>query len=201
MLVGKRAGRDSCRQEDINALMLKLAREGRRVVRLKSGDPMIFGRGGEEIAALDAAGIPVEIVPGITTAQAVAAATGISLTHRDHARSVRYVTGHGRDGALPADMDWRGLADPATTLVVYMGARTAGAISHRLRREGLPPRTPALAMCAVGHTQQRRWRGPIEDLANGIATLDHDAPIIIAIGDALAQRAVVRTQGEDARAA
>src|SRR6185295_6062475 len=94
MMVGKRGGRVSCRQEDINALMIKLARQGKRVVRLKSGDPMIFGRAGEEIAELSAAGISVEVVPGITSALALAARLGVSLTHRDLAHSVRFVTGH-----------------------------------------------------------------------------------------------------------
>jgi uroporphyrin-III C-methyltransferase/precorrin-2 dehydrogenase/sirohydrochlorin ferrochelatase len=117
MLVGKRGGRDSCRQEDINAMMVSLANAGRHVVRLKGGDPMIFGRAGEEIARLEAEGIPVSVVPGVTAALAMAASLGVSLTHRDCARSVRFVTGHGRDGALPADIDWRAVADPATTTI------------------------------------------------------------------------------------
>src|SRR5690606_29981220 len=123
MLVGKRGGRDSCRQEDINDLMVKLAGQGKHVVRLKSGDPMIFGRAGEEIERLQAEGIPVEIVPGITSAIAMASALGVSLTHRDCARSVRFVTGHAKDGTLPRDIDWRALADPVTTTIFYMGAR------------------------------------------------------------------------------
>ena len=190
MLVGKRAGRESCRQEDINALMLKLSREGRRVVRLKSGDPMVFGRAGEEIEALRGAGVPHDVVPGVTTAQALAASLNVSLTHRRAARSLRFVTGHGANGELPADLDWRGLADASTTLVVYMGARTAPLIAERLIAEGLPPRTPAIAASAVARPEQRTWHGAVADLAAGVATLDHAQPIVIAIGDAMGEAAV-----------
>ena len=189
MLVGKRAARESCRQEDINALMLKLAREGRRVVRLKSGDPMVFGRAGEELDALRAAGIPHDVVPGVTAAFALAAALELSLTHRQLARSVRFVTGHGANGRLPADLDWRGLADPATTLIVYMGARTAPLLAERLRAEGLPPDTPALAATDVARPEQRHWSGTLATLARGLETLDPDRPTILAIGDAVGRAA------------
>ena len=143
MMVGKRARGPSCSQSDINALMLKLARQGKHVVRLKSGDPMIFGRAGEEIEELQAAGVPVEVVPGVSTANALAASIGVSLTHRDHAQSVRFVTGHARTGELPADLDWRGLADGRTSLVFYMGGRTGPRIAiapHRGRACALHPR-------------------------------------------------------------
>ena len=189
MLVGKRAGRESCRQEDINALMLKLAgpgpQGGKRVVRLKSGDPMVFGRAGEEIEALRAASIPHAVVPGVTTAQALAASLNISLTHRQHARSIRFITGHGANGQLPSDHDWSALADPATTLVVYMGARTAPLIAERLIDEGMPPHTPTVAAASVGRTEQQSWHGTLAALAAGVQTLPHDQPIVIAIGNAL----------------
>ena len=198
MLVGKRAGKESCRQEDINALMLKLARQGKRVVRLKSGDPMVFGRAGEEIEALAAAGIAHEVVPGITAAQGLAATLGISLTHRRHARSLRFVTGHGADGRLPADLDWRSLADPATTLIVYMGARTAAGIAERLIGEGMAPDTPAIAAAAVAQAEQRVWTGPLHALGGGVDTLPGDQPILLAIGDAMNGAAADRatTDGE-----
>jgi uroporphyrin-III C-methyltransferase/precorrin-2 dehydrogenase/sirohydrochlorin ferrochelatase len=109
--VGKRAGRPSCRQDDINELMVKFARQGMQVVRLKSGDPMIFSRAGEEIAHLDARNIPVDVVPGVTAGLALAATLGLSLTHRDFARSLRFVTGHSRHGDLPRDLDWGAVAD------------------------------------------------------------------------------------------
>src|SRR5690606_3392838 len=121
---------------------------------LKSGDPMIFGRAGEEIAELDAHGIAYEVVPGITAGLALAAALGASLTHRDHARSVRFITGHSRHGGLPCDVDWRAVADPTATTIFYMGGRTAGAIAERLAAEGLGRKTPAAVAAELGRPQQ-----------------------------------------------
>ena len=120
MLVGKTGYRPSCKQDDINALMVALAKAGKRVVRLKSGDPMIFGRAGEEIEALERAGIPFEIVPGITAAQGAAASLKVSLTQRGRARRVQFITGHAHDGRLPEDLDLAALADPQRTTAVYM---------------------------------------------------------------------------------
>lgn len=187
LLVGKRGGKPSCRQEDINALMLKLARQGRHVVRLKSGDPAIFGRAGEEIALLKSNGIAVEIVPGITSASALAAALGISLTHRDFAHSVRFVTGHSRQGGLPEDIDWQGLADPKTTLVIYMGGRTCAAFAEKLIAEGMPESTPAVVITAVSRSNESRWLGDLGKLAHDAVRFDHDQPVLIGIGRAFAQ--------------
>ena len=125
ILVGKRAGRPSCKQHEINDMMVGLAKAGRRVVRLTSGDPMIFGRAGEEIAELDAQGIGYDVVPGITAGIAMAASLGVSLTHRDCAKSVRFVTGHSKAGGLPKDIEWRAIADPTATTIFYMGGRVA----------------------------------------------------------------------------
>ena len=193
LLVGKRGGRTSCRQEDINDMMVKLARAGKRVVRLKSGDPMIFGRAGEEIARLQEEGIPVDVVPGIIAANAMAARLGISLTHRDHAQSVRFVTGHSRDGGLPQDMDWSSLADPHTTNVFYMGGRTAPLIAARLIDEGASPATPVVIVSKVSRPAERQWRGTLKNMAEGIASIGYDDPVLIAIGGSLA--AVVRSGG------
>ena len=124
MLVGKSGHGPACKQSEINALMVSLARNGKRVVRLKGGDPMIFGRASEEIEACRKAGIPVEIVPGVTAAQGAAARLGISLTHRESARRLQYVTGHGADGNLPDNIDWKSLADPTVTTIVYMPKKT-----------------------------------------------------------------------------
>jgi len=191
--VGKRAGRRGCRQDDIDALMVLLARQGRHVVRLKSGDPMVFGRAGEEIAALRAAGIAVEVVPGITAGLAAAAALQTSLTHRDCAHSVRFVTGHGRNGALPDGIDWRGLADRETTLVLYMAGRTGAAASSRLIAEGLDPATPAAVIAAISRAGERRWTGRLDRLADGLAEVGIDGPVLIGIGAVFAAASAAHT--------
>ncbi|APO78488.1 siroheme synthase 2 (plasmid) [Rhizobium etli 8C-3] len=188
MLVGKRGGRTSCRQEDINATMVKLAKAGKRVVRLKAGDPMIFGRAGEEIAHLDRENIPVDVIPGITAASAMASRLGISLTHREHAQSVRFITGHSRHGGLPMDIDWTAAADPHTTTVFYMGGRTAPLIADRLVAEGLSPETPVVIMSDVSRTTQRQWHGKLLGLAEGIREIGYDNPVLIAVGDVFAAR-------------
>lgn len=186
MMVGKRGGRASCRQEDINALMIKLAKQGKRVVRLKAGDPMVFGRAGEEIAALESAGIPVAVVPGITAALAAASSLGVSLTHRDAAHSVRFVTGHSRQGELPADLDWRGLADKETSLMVYMGGRTGGAFAARLIGEGLPASTPVAVVSAVSRSNETRWTGRLSELADALLRIGVEHPVLVGIGQVFA---------------
>jgi uroporphyrin-III C-methyltransferase/precorrin-2 dehydrogenase/sirohydrochlorin ferrochelatase len=191
LAVGKRGGRASCRQQDINELMVKLARQGKRVVRLKAGDPTIFGRAGEEIAQLAAAGIPYEIVPGITAGLAAAAALGVSLTHRDRAHSVRFVTGHSRKGGLPDDLDWRGLADAETSLVFYMAGRTGPAAARRLIEEGLPVSTPVVVMASVSRPDEERWAGTLAALGGGQCPVSCDRPVLLCIGEVFAQVAVV----------
>jgi uroporphyrin-III C-methyltransferase/precorrin-2 dehydrogenase/sirohydrochlorin ferrochelatase len=186
LLVGKRGRRESCRQDDINALMVKLARQGKHVVRLKSGDPMIFGRAGEEIEILEAHGIEVTVVPGITAALAAAATLRTSLTHRDHAHSVRFITGHSRDGTLPEDLDWKGLADPQTTLVFYMGGRTAPTIADRLLSSGLAASTPVIIAAGIGRAGEH-CRGTT---LGGLRMMAHLAeggqPVLIGVGRAFA---------------
>ena len=187
MMVGKRARGPSCAQDDINGLMLKLARQGKHVVRLKSGDPMIFGRAGEEIASLEAAGIPVEVAPGVSTANALAASLGVSLTHRDFAQSVRFITGHARTGELPADLDWRGLADGKTSLVFYMGGRTGPRIAARLMEHGLPAGTPVLVAWAVSRPEQGHRATTLGALAREETALQKGQPTIVCIGEAFSQ--------------
>lgn len=182
MLVGKRGGRESCRQEDINDMMVLLARQGKHVVRLKCGDPMIFGRGGEELDRLAAEGIPATVVPGITAASAMAARLGVSLTHRDHAQSVRFVTGHSRKGDLPETVDWAALTDPATTTVFYMGARMAGRIRDRLVAEGLSAATPVVAVSGISRTDEKRWSGTLDELERGVDWLGLEGPVLIGVG-------------------
>ncbi|WP_248306469.1 siroheme synthase CysG [Devosia oryzisoli] len=195
ILVGKRGGRESCRQEDINATMIALARAGRHVVRLKSGDPMIFGRAGEEIAELDAAGIAVEVVPGITTALALAAELKVSLTHRDCAQSVRFVTGHARDGRLPRNLDWGALTDPATTTIFYMAGRTSAELFAHLLAYGLSPQTPVVLANSVARPSQIIRRTTLVQANVDMRTMDLTQPIIIGVGAALGERQVSAMPG------
>ncbi len=165
MLVGKSGHGPSCKQSEINALMVGLAKGGRRVVRLKGGDPMIFGRAGEEIDACRAAGIAIEVVPGITAAQGAASRLGVSLTHRKAARRVQYITGHGDDGSLPSDIDWRSIVDPAATTVVYMPKKTLAALVENAIAAGLDPATPALAVAQATRPDETVMSGSIAELA------------------------------------
>lgn len=190
MLVGKRGGRESCKQDDINNTMVTLAKAGKNVVRLKGGDPMIFGRAGEEIARLHDEGIAVHVVPGITSASAMASQLGVSLTHRDHAQSVRFVTGHSRNGELPSDIDWAGIADPKTTTVFYMGGRTATKISATLQSQGLSGDTPVIISKSVARDGFARWVGSLKNLDRGIAQIGYDEPVLIGVGTVFSKLAM-----------
>src|SRR6266540_708542 len=176
MLVGKTGHGPSCRQDDINALMVALAKSGKRVVRLKGGDPMIFGRAGEEIAACRQAGLAVEVVPGVTAAQGAAARLGVSLTHRLAARRVQYVTGHDRDGRLPADIDWPALADPAATTVVYMPLKTLVELARQAIAHGLSPSTPAVAVARATRPDEKIVWGTVVELPGRLAADPLDGP-------------------------
>lgn len=182
MLVGKTGHGPSCKQEEINAMMVALARTGKRVVRLKGGDPMIFGRATEEIAACRAAGIPVEVVPGISAAQGAASRLGVSLTHRETARRVQYVTGHGADGRLPADIDWPSIADPAATTVVYMPVKTHAAFAAAAMAAGLDGATPAVAVINATRPDETVITATIADLPARLATAAVTGPAVVMIG-------------------
>jgi uroporphyrin-III C-methyltransferase/precorrin-2 dehydrogenase/sirohydrochlorin ferrochelatase len=187
MLVGKTGYRSSCKQDDINALMISLAKAGRRVVRLKGGDPMIFGRADEEITACRNAGISVEVVPGITTAQGAASRLLVSLTHRGKARRVQYITGHGRDGMLPADIDWASVADPTVTTIVYMPVRTLRQLVATARNAGLDPSTPAIAVERATRPDERIVAASIADLPARLAAEPPAGPVVVMIGRAFAE--------------
>lgn len=182
LLVGKRGGRDSCKQEDINDMMVKLAKAGKSVVRLKSGDPMVFGRAGEEIKRLGAEGIPVSIVPGITAASAMASQLGVSLTHRDHAQSVRFITGHSKKGELPTEIDWRAVADATTTTIFYMGGRTASRITETLIKHGMDAKTPVVICSSISRPESKNWHGTLETLPDGIQIIGYNNPVLIGVG-------------------
>jgi uroporphyrin-III C-methyltransferase / precorrin-2 dehydrogenase / sirohydrochlorin ferrochelatase len=186
MLVGKTGHGPSCKQDDINALMVSLAKAGRRVVRLKGGDPMIFGRADEEITACRAAGIAVDVVPGVTTAQAAAARLKVSLTRRAEARRVQYITGHGRDGQLPHDIDWKSLADPAATTVVYMPVKTLPGLIAQACAAGLDPATPVVAVANATRADERTIAGRVADFPALLAAEAPSGPVIVMIGSVFA---------------
>ncbi|MGD9924644.1 MAG: siroheme synthase CysG [Pseudorhodoplanes sp.] len=183
MLVGKTGHGPSCKQSEINVLMVGLAKSGRRVVRLKGGDPMIFGRASEEIQACRTAAIPIEVVPGVTAAQGAASRLGVSLTHRSAARRVQYLTGHGESGTLPDDIDWRGVADPAATTVIYMPKKTLRQFTDRAIAAGLDPQTPAIAIANATRPDETVVAAPIDELAEAALP---DGPTIVMIGSVCA---------------
>jgi len=193
MLVGKTGFGPSCKQEDINTLMVGLAKQGKRVVRLKGGDPLIFGRAAEEIDACQAAGIAVDVVPGITAAQGAAARVGLALTDRKRARRLQYVTGHGTDGALPKDLDWRSLVDPTTTTVIYMPARTLAALVERATAEGLDPRTPALAIARATRPDQSVVTAPVSELPLRVAEAALPGPVLVMLGQVFGGHGAARS--------
>jgi uroporphyrin-III C-methyltransferase / precorrin-2 dehydrogenase / sirohydrochlorin ferrochelatase len=190
MLVGKTGNGASCRQDDINALMLRLAREGRRVVRLKGGDPMLFGRAAEEVEACRRAGIPVEVVPGITAAFGAAAELTMPLTDRSGIRRLQFVTGHGHDGEVP-DYDWRALADEAATTAFYMSRRTFAGMLPKLIDAGLDADAPALAIVSATTPRSRHIRCAARDLPAALPNLTGSEPCLILIGRTLGDLATV----------
>ena len=199
--VGKSRGDHSKSQDEINALVAEQAQAGRRVVRLKGGDPFIFGRGGEELDYLRARGIPVEVVPGITAALGCAAATGIPLTHRDHAQAVTFATGQGRDGEEP-ELDWATLARLDQTLVIYMGVGTAGRIAARLIEHGLDAATPVAVIENGTLPSQKALYGRLSGLGWLMRQSGMAGPALIVIGRvaALADAATPALESEPARA-
>ncbi len=177
--VGKSQGDHTLPQREINALLIRLAREGKRVVRLKGGDPFVFGRGGEEVAALDAAGIPCTVTPGVTAALACAASARIPLTHRDAAHSVVFVTAHRRRADLGIDL---GLLRPGVTLAIYMGLATLPRLCAELEAAGLPSDLPAVMIESGGTDQARTSRGPLCALAASAAGWTQGGPVLILLG-------------------
>ncbi|TVV75118.1 uroporphyrinogen-III C-methyltransferase [Sphingomonas solaris] len=183
--VGKRSGRHSKPQEGINDLLLAAARAGKRVVRLKGGDPSIFGRSTEEIGHLAAHGIAVHVCPGITAASAAAASGAASLTLRGLARRLTFVTAHTRAGE-PLDLDWTALAGADTTLAVYMGRAAAPEVARELVRAGRDPDTPVMIAVNVSLPEERVIRGRLAALPFLVQTISDDDPTLLLIGEALA---------------
>ncbi len=181
IFAGKAASNHYMPQGEINELLVSLAKAGHSVVRLKGGDPFVFGRGGEEAVHLAQNGIPFEVVPGITSSAGCAAYAGIPLTHRDHAHSVRFVTGHTHEGDEP-ELNWASLADPDTTLVVYMGVTNARIISDRLIEAGLSAETPAAAINMGTRPEQKVIRTDLKSLPEGIHNAGLSGATLLVIG-------------------
>lgn len=189
--VGKRGGRPSTPQGFIHRLMVRYARRGCCVVRLKGGDPFVFGRGGEEIEALEEAGVRVEVVPGLTSGLAVPAAVGIPVTHRAHTHGVTLVTGTTGDGDEP---NWKALVGSGTTLVIYMGLGRLLNITARLIAAGMPPDTPAAAIASGTLPAQRHVRTVLRDLPGAVAVSGLASPVMLVIGEVAALARAARDE-------
>lgn len=180
--VGKEVGKHCVPQEQINEIIVNLARSGRKIVRLKGGDPYMFGRGGEEVLALKKHNIQFEVVPGITAASGCSAYSGIPLTHRGMSRRVQFVTGHFNNNE-PLDLNWRSIADPESTLVIYMGLSNLPLVVHSLIDAGLPASIPAAAVQNGTTQSQQRVITTLDKLADAIRQKHMQAPVMIIIGE------------------
>lgn len=179
--VGKARDRHTLPQPEISALLVRLACEGKRVVRLKGGDPFIFGRGGEELEALAAQGVAFEVVPGVSAANGIAAYAGIPLTHRQHAHACVFVTGHLKDGTM--DLDWSALARPRQTIVVYMGLAGLPTLCRELIAHGLPDTTPAAIVQHGTTARQRVVSATLASLPAQAAAAALEPPTLIIVGE------------------
>jgi uroporphyrin-III C-methyltransferase len=185
--MGKRCGRSCPSQEEINAELIAQAKAGKAVVRLKGGDPFVFGRGGEEVLALSAAGVPCQVIPGVTAGVSVPAALGIPVTHRGASGSVAFVTGHPGSG-LKDPVDWERLATAVSTIVIYMGLTRLPEIADRLISAGLPADTPSAVISQGTGAGQRQVVAPISELFAAANTAGIEAPALIVIGKVVGLR-------------
>ena len=189
--VGKRAGRPSAKQLRISRRLVELAAAGHRVVRLKNGDPFVFGRGGEEALALAAASIPFRVIPGITAGVAAPAYAGIPTTQRATAQSVAFVTGHHAGGGAARDIDWVGLAKGADTLILYMGLRQIEAVSRHLLAAGRAASEPVAFLTDVTTSSERRTVTTLGNAVSAASQMDHSGPTLIVIGEVVDLHAIL----------
>jgi uroporphyrin-III C-methyltransferase len=190
LYAGKERGNHSLPQEQINALLVRLAKTGKRVLRLKGGDPYIFGRGGEEVETLQGDGVHFEVVPGITAASGVSTYAGIPLTHRNHAQACVFVTGHLKDGSM--NLDWPGLARRRQTVVIYMGLSGLAYLCGKLIEHGLPPEWPAAIVQHGTRPTQRTVTGTLSSLPELAKDANLRAPTLIIVGEVVTLRARLR---------
>ena len=194
---GKEARNHALPQGEINRTLIELARQGLQVARLKGGDPFIFGRGGEEMQALEAAGIECVVVPGITAASGAASCTGIPLTHREHSHMLVFATGHLKDGTV--DLDWPALVRPHQTVVIYMGLGMLEIICRELIAHGLPAATPAAVIHAATTSAERSITSPLTDLPAAVRKAGINPPALIMIGNVVGMRHQAMPYPYDAR--
>ncbi|MEW6704575.1 MAG: uroporphyrinogen-III C-methyltransferase [Pseudomonadota bacterium] len=195
---GKQRNHHTMTQDEINALLVRLALAGRDVVRLKGGDPFVFGRGGEELQALAAAGVPFEVVPGITAACGVTSYAGIPLTHRDHAQACTFVTGHLKNGS--SDLDWAALARPRQTVVIYMGLAALPEICTQLVAHGLASDWPVAVVQHGTTLDQRVVSGTLADIGARVAEAGLESPCLIVVGQVVRLRQTLAWFGDEREA-
>jgi uroporphyrin-III C-methyltransferase / precorrin-2 dehydrogenase / sirohydrochlorin ferrochelatase len=186
--VGKRGGRPSCKQSEICDMAIQHALQGKRVIRLKGGDPMVFGRADEELKAAEAAGVPVEIISGVTTASGAAASLQLSLTKRGVARKLQFVTAHARDGKLPSDLDFKALVDKTATTCIYMGVKTLPPLVASLLAFGMVASTPIIIIENATCTNEFILRGTLETILDQVAEITFEGPCLILLGEAMRSR-------------
>ncbi|NDV00799.1 uroporphyrinogen-III C-methyltransferase [Pseudoroseicyclus tamaricis] len=192
---GKRGGKPSAKQTDISLRLVELAQAGKRVLRLKGGDPFVFGRGGEEGAALKAAGIPMRIIPGISAGIGGLAYAGIPVTHRDVNQSVTFITGHDQSAAAPHKLDWEAISRASEVLVIYMGMKHVGQIAGALLSAGRPAEEPVAVVCDATLPEQRVLETTLGALEADLAASGLAPPAIICVGRVVEKRAVLNWLG------
>jgi len=195
IFAGKRGGKPSAKQRDISLQLVDLARAGKRVLRLKGGDPFVFGRGGEEAQTLVQHNVPVRIIPGISAGIGGLAYAGIPVTHRDVNQSVTFVTGHDQSGETPSSLNWKAISDGSQVLVIYMGMKHAAQIADALLAAGRPADEPAAVVCSATTTDQKVLETTLGRLADDLAASGLTPPAILCLGRSVLMRQVLDWQG------